>query len=162
MGVNCISLFFLLQEDQSTRKSDSSSSISTSLVEDTSPESVMGKKSKNHTQIYRTFVFAVQQIHVIDSMVLFQLKFCTPFCLFPVPPKFLPISSTPQPDKRFAPQRRHSIEKEAPTSERSFLPPSRQSSKSLVTATKPFFSSVFDMFLPAKLFSLLSGSQDSK
>ncbi|KAK7138800.1 hypothetical protein R3I93_016035 [Phoxinus phoxinus] len=79
-------------EDLNTRKSDSSSSISTSLVEDTSPESVMGKK---------------------------------------IPPKFLPISSTPQPDKRFAPQRRHSIEKEAPTSERSFLPPSRQNSKSL-------------------------------
>ncbi|XP_039536752.1 protein spire homolog 1 isoform X8 [Pimephales promelas] len=79
-------------EDQNTRKSDSSSSISTSLVEDTSPESVVGKK---------------------------------------IPPKFLPISSTPQPDKRFAPQRRHSIEKEAPTSERSFLPPSRQNSKSL-------------------------------
>ncbi|XP_077052345.1 protein spire homolog 1 isoform X7 [Siphateles boraxobius] len=79
-------------EDQNTRKSDSSSSISTSLVEDTSPESVMGKK---------------------------------------IPPKFLPISSTPQPDKRFAPQRRHSIEKEAPTNVRSFLPPSRQNSKSL-------------------------------
>ncbi|XP_056089883.1 protein spire homolog 1 isoform X8 [Rhinichthys klamathensis goyatoka] len=79
-------------EDQNTRKSDSSSSISTSLVEDTSPESVVGKK---------------------------------------IPPKFLPISSTPQPDKRFAPQRRHSIEKEAPTSVRSFLPPSRQNSKSL-------------------------------
>ncbi|XP_039536747.1 protein spire homolog 1 isoform X3 [Pimephales promelas] len=82
-------------EDQNTRKSDSSSSISTSLVEDTSPESVVGKK---------------------------------------IPPKFLPISSTPQPDKRFAPQRRHSIEKEAPTSERSFLPPSRQNSKSLLSS----------------------------
>ncbi|XP_077052346.1 protein spire homolog 1 isoform X8 [Siphateles boraxobius] len=82
-------------EDQNTRKSDSSSSISTSLVEDTSPESVMGKK---------------------------------------IPPKFLPISSTPQPDKRFAPQRRHSIEKEAPTNVRSFLPPSRQNSKSLAHA----------------------------
>ncbi|XP_056089878.1 protein spire homolog 1 isoform X3 [Rhinichthys klamathensis goyatoka] len=81
-------------EDQNTRKSDSSSSISTSLVEDTSPESVVGKK---------------------------------------IPPKFLPISSTPQPDKRFAPQRRHSIEKEAPTSVRSFLPPSRQNSKSLLS-----------------------------
>lgn len=42
-----------------------------------------------------------------------------------------------------APQRRHSIEKEAPTSIQSFLPPSRQNSKSLVTATKPFFRSVF-------------------
>ncbi|XP_051949473.1 protein spire homolog 1-like isoform X2 [Xyrauchen texanus] len=80
-------------EDTTTRKSDSSSSLSTSMLEDTSPESVMGKKT---------------------------------------PPKFLPISSTPQPDKRIAPQRRHSIEKEAPTSVRPFLPPSRQNSKSLL------------------------------
>uniref|UniRef100_A0A672YTS7 Spire-type actin nucleation factor 1a n=1 Tax=Sphaeramia orbicularis TaxID=375764 RepID=A0A672YTS7_9TELE len=70
----------------------SSSSMSTSLVEDTSPESVIGKKA---------------------------------------PPKFLPISATPQPDKRQSPQRRHSIEKETPTSVRPFVPPSRQSSKSL-------------------------------
>ncbi|XP_072226103.1 protein spire homolog 1 isoform X3 [Leuresthes tenuis] len=70
----------------------SSSSLSTSLVEDTSPESVVEKKA---------------------------------------PPKFLPVSATPQPDKRQSPQRRHSIEKEAPTSVRPFLPPSRQSSKSL-------------------------------
>ncbi|XP_030002437.1 protein spire homolog 1 isoform X3 [Sphaeramia orbicularis] len=72
----------------------SSSSMSTSLVEDTSPESVIGKKA---------------------------------------PPKFLPISATPQPDKRQSPQRRHSIEKETPTSVRPFVPPSRQSSKSLLT-----------------------------
>ncbi|XP_071356074.1 protein spire homolog 1 isoform X3 [Trachinotus anak] len=74
----------------------SSSSMSTSLMEDTSPESVIGKK---------------------------------------VPPKFLPVSATPQPDKRQSPQRRHSIEKETPTSVRPFLPPSKQSSKSLVEAT---------------------------
>lgn len=76
----------------------SSSSMSTSLVEDTSPESVVtfgGKKA---------------------------------------PPKFLPVSATPQPDKRQSPQRRHSIEKEAPTSVRPFVPPSRQASKSLVEA----------------------------
>ncbi|XP_073677939.1 protein spire homolog 1 isoform X2 [Garra rufa] len=82
-------------EEQTTQKSDSSSSISASLVEDTSPESVMAKKT---------------------------------------PPLFLPISSTPQPDKRIAPQRRHSIEKEDPTSVRPFLPPSRQNSKSLARA----------------------------
>ncbi|KAM7373168.1 hypothetical protein PAMP_008044 [Pampus punctatissimus] len=70
----------------------SSSSMSTSLIDDTSPESVVGKKA---------------------------------------PPKFLPISATPQPDKRQSPQRRHSIEKETPTSVRPFVPPSRQSSKSL-------------------------------
>ncbi|XP_059205999.1 protein spire homolog 1 isoform X2 [Centropristis striata] len=50
------------------------------------------------------------------------------------PPKFLPVSATPQPDKRQSPQRRHSIEKEAPTSVSPFAPPSRQTSKSLVEA----------------------------
>ncbi|XP_044192174.1 protein spire homolog 1 isoform X1 [Thunnus albacares] len=73
----------------------SSSSMSTSLIDDTSPESVVGKKA---------------------------------------PPQFLPISATPQPDKRQSPQRRHSIEKETPTNVRPFVPPSRQSSKSLVEA----------------------------
>ncbi|XP_072805423.1 protein spire homolog 1 isoform X2 [Vicugna pacos] len=47
------------------------------------------------------------------------------------PPQFLPMSSTPQPERRQPPQRRHSIEKETPTSVRQFLPPSRQSSRSL-------------------------------
>lgn len=47
------------------------------------------------------------------------------------PPKFLPISSTPQPERRQPPQRRHSIEKETPTNVRQFLPASRQSSRSL-------------------------------
>ncbi|XP_041046429.1 protein spire homolog 1-like isoform X2 [Carcharodon carcharias] len=47
------------------------------------------------------------------------------------PAMFLPISSTPQPERRKQPQRRHSIEKETPTNVRQFLPPSRQSSKSL-------------------------------
>ncbi|XP_055490342.1 protein spire homolog 1-like isoform X2 [Leucoraja erinacea] len=51
------------------------------------------------------------------------------------PPMFLPISSTPQPERRKAPQRRHSIEKETPTNVRQFLPPTRQSSKSLVSRT---------------------------
>ncbi|CAB1334179.1 unnamed protein product [Coregonus sp. 'balchen'] len=75
------------------RRSASSSSVSTSVVDDTSPESVLSKKT---------------------------------------PPMFLPISSTPQPERRQAPQRRHSIEKETPTNVRQFIPPSRQSSKSLV------------------------------
>uniref|UniRef100_A0A3Q3XA22 KIND domain-containing protein n=1 Tax=Mola mola TaxID=94237 RepID=A0A3Q3XA22_MOLML len=72
----------------------SSTSMSTSLMEDTSPESVIGKKGKPA-------------------------------------PKFLPISATPQPDKRQSPQRRHSIEKEAPTSVCPFAPLLRQTSKSL-------------------------------
>ncbi|XP_036949094.1 protein spire homolog 1 isoform X1 [Acanthopagrus latus] len=79
-------------DEEGTR---STSSMSTSLIDDTSPESVVGKKA---------------------------------------PPKFLPISATPQPDKRQSPQRRHSIEKEAPTSVRGFAPPSRQTSKSLLMA----------------------------
>ncbi|CAI5690668.1 unnamed protein product [Oreochromis niloticus] len=40
-------------------------------------------------------------------------------------------SPPPQPDKRQSSQRRHSIEKESPTSVRPFLPSSRRSSKSL-------------------------------
>ncbi|XP_075441512.1 protein spire homolog 1 isoform X2 [Ascaphus truei] len=55
------------------------------------------------------------------------------------PPKFLPISSTPQPERRQPPQRRHSIEKETPTNVRQFLPPSRQSSRSLVPRITSFF-----------------------
>ncbi|CAI5779769.1 Hypothetical predicted protein [Podarcis lilfordi] len=51
-----------------------------------------------------------------------------------VPPKFLPISSTPQPERRQPPQRRHSIEKETPTNVRQFLPPTKQSSRSLVSS----------------------------
>ncbi|XP_008290567.1 protein spire homolog 1-like [Stegastes partitus] len=74
------------------RKSASSSSVATSLMDDTSPESVLGKKT---------------------------------------PPMFLPISSTPQPERRQTPQRRHSIEKETPTNVRLFQPPSKQNSKSL-------------------------------
>uniref|UniRef100_A0A286XG88 Spire type actin nucleation factor 1 n=1 Tax=Cavia porcellus TaxID=10141 RepID=A0A286XG88_CAVPO len=72
-------------------------------------------------------------------------------CMRKKPPKFLPISSTPQPERRQPPQRRHSIEKETPTNVRQFLPPSRQSSRSLVPKTtgvwprtpfRPLFSTI--------------------
>ncbi|XP_033856586.2 protein spire homolog 1 isoform X2 [Acipenser ruthenus] len=79
-------------EEECRHRSASSTGVSASQVEDTSPESAIGKKT----------------------------------C-----PRFLPISSTPQPERRQPPQRRHSIEKETPTNVRQFLPPSRQSSKSL-------------------------------
>lgn len=59
------------------------------------------------------------------------------------PPMFLPISSTPQPERRQPAQRRHSIEKETPTSVRQFLPPSRHSSKSLVSEKVTFTNSSF-------------------
>ncbi|KAL2080450.1 hypothetical protein ACEWY4_024243 [Coilia grayii] len=87
-------------DEEPSRVSASSSSMSPSMIEDTSPEAITpGKKT---------------------------------------PPRFLPISSTPQPDKRPAPaQRRHSIEKETPTSVRPFVPPSRQSSKSLLSSDAP-------------------------
>uniref|UniRef100_A0A8C5QTC2 Spire type actin nucleation factor 1 n=1 Tax=Leptobrachium leishanense TaxID=445787 RepID=A0A8C5QTC2_9ANUR len=88
------------EEDLAQKAKSSSSSISTSHPEDTSPEAVPGRKT---------------------------------------PPKFLPISSTPQPERRQAPQRRHSIEKETPTNVRQFLPPSRQSSRSLVPRISRFF-----------------------
>ncbi|XP_068093236.1 protein spire homolog 1 isoform X2 [Hyperolius riggenbachi] len=55
------------------------------------------------------------------------------------PPRFLPISSTPQPERKQTPQRRHSIEKETPTNVRQFLPPTRQSSRSLVPRITSFF-----------------------
>ncbi|KAJ8288396.1 hypothetical protein COCON_G00010550 [Conger conger] len=79
-------------DDDTTHISASSSSIAASLLDDTSPETAVGKKT---------------------------------------PPMFLPISSTPQPERRQASQRRHSIEKETPTNVRQFIPPTRQSSKSL-------------------------------
>ncbi|XP_058232897.1 protein spire homolog 1 isoform X2 [Hemibagrus wyckioides] len=79
-------------DDSLGQRSASSSSISTPMVEDTSPESAVGKKT---------------------------------------PPMFLPISSTPQPERKQPAQRRHSIEKETPTNVRQFVPPCRQSSRSL-------------------------------
>ncbi|KAM9415989.1 protein spire homolog 1 isoform 3-T7 [Salvelinus alpinus] len=78
--------------------SHSSSSMSSSMLEASSPGSVLGKNT---------------------------------------PPRFLPITMTPQPDSRPSPQRRHSIEKETPTSVRPFTAPTRQSSKSLVENPAP-------------------------
>ncbi|XP_041844260.1 protein spire homolog 1-like isoform X2 [Melanotaenia boesemani] len=96
------------------RKSASSSSVATSLMDDTSPESALGKKT---------------------------------------PPMFLPISSTPQPERRQAPPRRHSIEKETPTNVRLFQPPSKQNSKSLVGMIASFHS-----WIPFLLLLLLRPS----
>ncbi|CAL8287004.1 unnamed protein product [Merluccius merluccius] len=80
-------------DDITSRISASSSSMATSALDDTSPET-LGKKT---------------------------------------PPMFLPISSTPQPERRQQPsqQRRHSIEKETPTNVRLFQPPTKKNSKSL-------------------------------
>ncbi|XP_041648890.1 protein spire homolog 1 isoform X2 [Cheilinus undulatus] len=79
-------------DDRIGGQSASSSSVATSIVDDTSPESAFSKKT---------------------------------------PPMFLPISSTPQPERRQTHQRRHSIEKETPTNVRPFQQPSKQNSKSL-------------------------------
>uniref|UniRef100_A0AAQ6IMU0 KIND domain-containing protein n=1 Tax=Anabas testudineus TaxID=64144 RepID=A0AAQ6IMU0_ANATE len=97
------------------RKSASSSSVATSLMDDTSPESAVGKKT---------------------------------------PPMFLPISSTPQPERRQTPQRRHSIEKETPTNVRLFQPPSRQSSKSLVSQKSLPISHPEEFCFPVECLSL--------
>ncbi|XP_035385218.1 protein spire homolog 1 isoform X3 [Electrophorus electricus] len=80
-------------DESSTRRLASSTSMSTTVVDDTSPESIVDGR---------------------------------------IPPKFIPSSSTPQPDWRPAAPRRHSIEKETPTSARPFAPPSRQTSRSLL------------------------------
>ncbi|XP_053737637.1 protein spire homolog 1 isoform X3 [Synchiropus splendidus] len=79
-------------DDFFVHTSASTSSVSTTLLDDTSPESVQDKKT---------------------------------------PPMFLPISSTPQPERRQTPPRRHSIERETPTSIKLFQPVSKKSSKSL-------------------------------
>lgn len=112
------------------QRSASSSSIATSVVDDTSPETAFGKKSEF------TLVDSRQKPNSGFFVVLlccFPLTgFFDMFCL--APPMFLPISSTPQPERRQVAQRRHSIEKETPTNVRQFLPPTRQSSKSLVSS----------------------------
>lgn len=78
------------------------------------------------------------------------------------PPMFLPISSTPQPERRQPAQRRHSIEKETPTSVRQFLPPSRHSSKSLVSKKVTLTNSSFILChfcsRPFSRFSVISYS----
>uniref|UniRef100_A0A8D3ADH7 KIND domain-containing protein n=1 Tax=Scophthalmus maximus TaxID=52904 RepID=A0A8D3ADH7_SCOMX len=70
-----------------------------------------------------------------SSVATSQMDDTSPECALgkKTPPMFLPISSTPQPERRQTPQRRHSIEKETPTNVRQFLPPSKQSSRSLVS-----------------------------
>uniref|UniRef100_A0A8C3TQR8 Spire type actin nucleation factor 1 n=1 Tax=Catharus ustulatus TaxID=91951 RepID=A0A8C3TQR8_CATUS len=75
-----------------------------------------------------------------------------------MPPKFLPISSTPQPERRQPPQRRHSIEKETPTNVRQFLPPSKQSSRSLVPRITSLFPRMTfrPLFTTVQTASLLS------
>ncbi|XP_038838166.1 protein spire homolog 1-like, partial [Salvelinus namaycush] len=82
----------LYSSESDDEASHSSSSLSASMLDASSPESVLGKNT---------------------------------------PPRFLPITMTPQPDSRPSPQRRHSIEKEPPTRVRPFTAPTRQSSKSL-------------------------------
>lgn len=92
------------------------------------------------------------------------------FCVWTTaPPMFLPISSTPQPERRKTPQRRHSIEKETPTNVRQFLPPSKQSSKSLVSHTSFVFdinqfieaSTVFKRLKPGRVLTTATHSGHS-
>uniref|UniRef100_A0A3B3YY34 KIND domain-containing protein n=1 Tax=Poecilia mexicana TaxID=48701 RepID=A0A3B3YY34_9TELE len=95
------------------------------------------------------------------SKIISDLSFllCCLFFLTPAPPMFLPISSTPQPERRQTPQRRHSIEKETPTSVRQFQPPSKQNSKSLVTSHPSWITSLLLLLLhpsPPALHSLQS------
>uniref|UniRef100_A0A3Q2P9E3 Spire-type actin nucleation factor 1b n=1 Tax=Fundulus heteroclitus TaxID=8078 RepID=A0A3Q2P9E3_FUNHE len=78
------------------------------------------------------------------------------------PPMFLPISSTPQPERRQTPQRRHSIEKETPTSVRQFQPPSKQNSRSLVRETPTLLHSLPNWQMMIYTFFVLPyGCEDS-
>lgn len=125
------------QDDFVGRRSISSSSVATSLMDDTSPESTVGKKStkkillpcKNCVNQAMQHAFAVWSLH-LQVKVLYVSFSST------APPMFLPISSTPQPERRQTPQRRHSIEKETPTNVRQFQPPTKHSSKSLVSVCR--------------------------
>lgn len=94
-----------------------------------------------HTDSDRLGLISRPQQHVVSWRCLKSFFLLLHLCVWTTaPPMFLPISSTPQPERRKTPQRRHSIEKETPTNVRQFLPPSKQSSKSLVSHT----SFVFD------------------
>ncbi|TNN85671.1 Protein spire 1 [Liparis tanakae] len=97
--------------DSDEEPTQSSSSLSPSLMDDMSPESIIGKK---------------------------------------VPPNLKPLSASQHSDKRWAPQRRHSLEKETPSTVCPFVPPSRQSSKSLLKAE------------PSAKVEAASGSQGSE
>uniref|UniRef100_A0A672HCQ4 Spire-type actin nucleation factor 1b n=1 Tax=Salarias fasciatus TaxID=181472 RepID=A0A672HCQ4_SALFA len=107
------------------RKSASSSSVATSLMDDTSPES-----------------------HTAPSPNLIMTE------MDRSPPLFLPISSTPQPERRQTPQRRHSIEKETPTNIRLFQPPSKHGSKSLVRETPLVSGAAEEFCFPVECLSL--------
>lgn len=120
-GSGVMDYVLAFKEESSTHRSISSSSITTSVVDGTSPDSVKGKKSTISIFTLYSSIYLLLLLSVFIS-----------FCLSSAPPRFLPISSTPQPDRHMAPHRRHSIEKETPTSVRPFIPPSRQSSRSLV------------------------------
>ncbi|KAK1172494.1 hypothetical protein AOXY_G5085 [Acipenser oxyrinchus oxyrinchus] len=147
-------------EEECRQRSGSSTGVSASQVEDTSPESAIGKKNNpplldkpgpatpavppqqltQHTGVSSfcmphpqnppmvRFVPPREQgvLRLTRTMSGRRVVVAVSAC-----PRFLPISSTPQPERRQPPQRRHSIEKETPTNVRQFLPPSRQSSKSL-------------------------------
>lgn len=124
------------QDDFVGRRSISSSSVATSLMDDTSPESTVGKKStkkicyieKLHHSNYLRFYCSLVAVLRFAFAREFGFSFSST-----APPMFLPISSTPQPERRQTPQRRHSIEKETPTNVRQFQPPTKHSSKSLVS-----------------------------
>lgn len=81
------------------------------------------------SQMTKGFLLEIQNLSLFYKRVDFSVVHSVSLD----PPKFLPISSTPQPERRQPPQRRHSIEKETPTNVRQFLPASRQSSRSLVS-----------------------------
>ncbi|XP_036809526.1 protein spire homolog 1 isoform X2 [Oncorhynchus mykiss] len=105
----------LYSSESDDEPSHSSSSLSASMLDASSPGSVLGKNT---------------------------------------PPRFLPITMTPQPDSRPSPQRRHSIEKEPPTSVRPFTAPTRQSSKSLVEIPAPSSGAKEDFCYPVECLAL--------
>ncbi|KAL2308516.1 hypothetical protein Nmel_001559 [Mimus melanotis] len=146
-------------EEESMHKSGSSSSISPSQVEDPSQEGTSSRKniSVKHKisslKLIRNSSKSVAGLNTEQCYPTVSHRRTNILVLIEslAPPKFLPISSTPQPERRQPPQRRHSIEKETPTNVRQFLPPSKQSSRSLV----PRITSLFPRMTFRPLFTTM-------
>ncbi|XP_064150821.1 protein spire homolog 1 isoform X4 [Loxodonta africana] len=130
-------------EEETVHKSTSSSSVSPSFLGDPLLETMSTRKSYGNSVGVVVKCFSCyprgQQFESARRFMETLWGSSTLSCRVALsrnrldgePPKFLPISSTPQPERRQPPQRRHSIEKETPTNVRQFLPPSKQSSRSL-------------------------------
>lgn len=115
----------------------------------TSPESMIGKISKRSPASPHYSTCSSSQLILV--------------CFLPqAPPKFLPVFTPPESEKRQSSQRRHSIEKEAPTVVHPFVRPSRQTSKSLVSSLGRPLNYLLHPVWNSKLMSQTDKSQTAQ